>query len=141
MIRTLLTSTLALSLISGAALAQTAQQSGQTGMQTATTTSMVVKFLNVQPTDVMTSRLIGTNVYNNQNESIGEIEDMVIVNGKTVSALILGVGGFLGMGERYVAVDPSNVLLTRQGNDWRAVMNTSRDDLKNAPTFKYERRR
>jgi sporulation protein YlmC with PRC-barrel domain len=79
-------------------------------------------------------------VYNNQDENIGEIEDMVIDNGKTVRALIISVGGFLGMGDRYVAVDPSAVtLVPEDDNDMRAIINTNRDDLEDAPTFKYER--
>jgi sporulation protein YlmC with PRC-barrel domain len=143
-------SVLALSLISSAALAQT-QPSGQTnqpaskqtqgkaGMQEATPSTMTVKFVSVQPADVMAYNLLGTNVYNNQDENIGEIADMVIDNGKTVRALIIGVGGFLGMGERYVAVDPSTVtLVPEEDNGMRAIMNTNRDDLQNAPTFEYE---
>jgi sporulation protein YlmC with PRC-barrel domain len=142
---------LALSLISSAALAQT-QPSGQTnqpaskqtqgkaGMQEATPSTMTVKFVNVQPADVMAYDLLGMDVYNNQDENIGEIADMVIDNGKTVRALIIGVGGFLGMGERYVAVDPSTVtLVPEEDNDMRAIINTNRDDLKGAPTFEYER--
>jgi sporulation protein YlmC with PRC-barrel domain len=144
---------LALSLISSATLAQT-QPSGQTtqpapkqtqgqtaqaGMQEATPSTMTVKFVNVQPADVMAYNLLGTDVYNNQDENIGEIADMVIDNGKTVRALIISVGGFLGMGERYVAVDPSTVtLVPEEDNDMRAIMNTSREDLENAPTFEYE---
>jgi hypothetical protein len=43
------------------------------------------------------------------------------------------------MGDRYVAVDPSAVtLVPEDDNDMRAIINTSRDDLKNAPTFEYE---
>ena len=141
---------LALSLISSATLAQTQpsgqtnqpapkQTQGQAGMQAATTSTVAVKFVNVQPAEVMAYNLLGTNVYNNQDENIGEIADMVIDNGKTVRALIIGVGGFLGMGERYVAVDPSTVTLVREGeDDMRAIMNTNRDDLQNAPTFEYE---
>ncbi len=41
----------------------------------------------------MTSRILGTKVTNAQNESIGDIADLVIVDGKTVQAVILGVGG------------------------------------------------
>ena len=141
---------LALSLVSSATLAQTQpsgqttqpapkQTQGQAGMQTATTSTVAVKFVNVQPADVMAYNLLGTDVYNNQNENIGEIADMVIDNGKTVRALIISVGGFLGMGERYVSVDPSTVTLVREGeDDMRAIMNTNRDDLQNAPTFEYE---
>ena len=91
--------------------------------------------------DTLSSRLVGTNLYNLQNESLGEIEDLVIENGKTVSGIVVGVGGFLGMGERYVAVDPSTVTLRRDGNNMRATVDTSKDNLKNAPTFEYSKRR
>ena len=70
------------------------------GMTMADKASVKVTYVTAQPADVMSSKLIGLNVYNNANESVGEIEDLVIVDGKTVSAVILGVGGFLGMGER-----------------------------------------
>ena len=146
---------LALSLVSSTTLAETAQPSGQTtqqapkqmqtqiaqaGMQEATPSTMTVKYVNIEPADVMAYDLLGMDVYNNQDENIGEIEDMVIDNGKTVRALIISAGGFLGMGERYVAVDPSTVtLVSEDGNDMRAIINTRRDDLQNAPTFKYER--
>jgi sporulation protein YlmC with PRC-barrel domain len=115
-------------------------QTAQAGMQEATPSTRTVKFVNVQPADVMAYDLLGMDVYNNQDENIGEIEDMVIDNGKTVRALIISVGGFLGMGDRYVAVDPSAVtLVPEDDNDIRAIINTSRDDLEDAPTFEYER--
>jgi sporulation protein YlmC with PRC-barrel domain len=50
------------------------------------------------------SKLIGVNVYNDNNEKIGEIEDLIVDKSGKVDNIILGVGGFLGMGEHYVAV-------------------------------------
>jgi sporulation protein YlmC with PRC-barrel domain len=50
------------------------------------------------------SKLIGVNVYNDNNEKIGEIEDLIVDKSGKVDNVILGVGGFLGMGEHYVAV-------------------------------------
>ena len=44
------------------------------------------------------------------------------------------------MNESYVVVDPSTIVVHKQGkdnDDWKAFVNTSRDDLKNAPKFKY----
>ena len=57
----------------------------------------------------------------------------------TVDALILSVGGFLGMGEHYVAVSPSsvNVRYDQKNDKWLASMNTTKDALKAAPEFKY----
>jgi sporulation protein YlmC with PRC-barrel domain len=50
------------------------------------------------------SKLIGINVYNNNNEKIGDIQELIVDNSGKVDNVVLGVGGFLGMGEHYVAV-------------------------------------
>jgi sporulation protein YlmC with PRC-barrel domain len=50
------------------------------------------------------SKVIGVNVYNDNNEKIGEIEELIIDKSSKVENVVLGVGGFLGMGEHYVAV-------------------------------------
>jgi sporulation protein YlmC with PRC-barrel domain len=50
------------------------------------------------------SKLIGVNVYNNNNEKIGDISDMLVDRNGKVQTVILGVGGYLGMGEHLVAV-------------------------------------
>jgi sporulation protein YlmC with PRC-barrel domain len=50
------------------------------------------------------SKLVGVNVYNENNDKIGDINDVILDNSGRVANVILGVGGFLGMGEHYVAV-------------------------------------
>ena len=50
------------------------------------------------------SKLAGVNVYNDNNEKIGDISDVIIDKSGKVDTVVLGVGGFLGMGEHYVAV-------------------------------------
>src|SRR6202158_5703573 len=50
------------------------------------------------------SKLIGVNVYNDNNEKIGDIEELIVDKSGKVDQVVLGVGGFLGMGEHYVAV-------------------------------------
>ena len=66
------------------------------------------KFSTVSKDEMFSSKLKGLNVYNQKDESVGEITDLAIKNHQ-VDALILSVGGFLGMGEHYVAVSPSSV--------------------------------
>jgi sporulation protein YlmC with PRC-barrel domain len=96
-------------------------------------------FANVQPNELMTSNLIDLDVYNQANEKIGEIEDMILDNNKTVRAIVIGVGGFLGIGERHVAVEPSAVQVARDNNgNWRAVVNATREQLRTAPEFRYK---
>lgn len=111
------------------------------GMTMADKATVKVTFVAAQPADVMTSKLIGLNVYNNNGDSVGEIEDLVIVDGKTVHAVILGVGGFLGLGERYVSVSPASLTLSKKDNTLRALIDTDKDTLKNAPAFEYSKKK
>jgi PRC-barrel domain len=50
------------------------------------------------------SKIIGLNVYNEQNEKIGSIKDLMVDKSGNIASAVIGVGGFLGMGERDVAV-------------------------------------
>jgi sporulation protein YlmC with PRC-barrel domain len=54
--------------------------------------------------DWRTSKLVGVNVYNNENESIGSINDLLTDKSGNIKAVVIGVGGFLGVGEHLVAV-------------------------------------
>ncbi|MDB5611740.1 MAG: hypothetical protein JWP25_8640 [Bradyrhizobium sp.] len=50
------------------------------------------------------TKLVGVNVYNDNNEKIGDIQELIVDKSGKVDNVVLGVGGFLGMGEHYVAV-------------------------------------
>src|SRR3954470_8448352 len=96
------------------------------------------KFSTVSTDEMFSSKLKGLNVTNQKDETVGEITDLAIKNHQ-VDALILSVGGFLGMGEHYVAVSPSSVNVRYDAKDkkWLASMNTTKESLKAAPEFKY----
>jgi sporulation protein YlmC with PRC-barrel domain len=96
-------------------------------------------FVQVLNTDMLSSNVVGLDIYNGQNDKIGKIQDIAFDASKQVTGYILSVGGFLGMGTRYVAVNPSslNVSFDEQNKVWRASMNATKDQLKSAPEFKY----
>jgi hypothetical protein len=50
------------------------------------------------------SKVVGLNVYNEQNEKIGSIKELMVDKSGNIASAVIGVGGFLGMGERDVAV-------------------------------------
>jgi sporulation protein YlmC with PRC-barrel domain len=80
------------------------------------------------------------NVYDPNDSKIGEIMDVLVDKSGKATALIVGVGGFLGAGEKDVAVPFDAVHAAKKGNnDWYLVMNSSKDALKNAKGFKYDR--
>ncbi len=63
----------------------------------------------MQPNQIMASKLIGTRVVSSNNESIGDINDVIVDRNGQAIAAVVGVGGFLGIGEKDVAV-PFNTL-------------------------------
>jgi hypothetical protein len=134
----LITTVAAASLLAGAASAQTAAPAteGVTEMEAATTE---MTFVTTTEADFLASRLLGTDIINAQDETIGEIEDLIIRNGNELTGLVIGVGGFLGLGERYVVVDPKSVTLAADGDAWVGTANTTREALEAAPEFEYTR--
>ena len=95
-------------------------------------------FSSVPQTDKLSSNMVGLDVYNTGNQDIGKIKD-VAVGQDGVNAYILSVGGFLGMGDHYVAVNSDALKIAYNPGDkaWHATMNATADQLKAAPEFKY----
>ena len=78
------------------------------------------------------TKVIGAKVYGGDT-SIGQIEDVLVdLDRRTVTALILSVGGFLGVGEKLVAVPVDQV---KVGKEARFTTDLSRDQLTRAPAF------
>jgi len=81
------------------------------------------------------SKVLGTNVYNNDDKSLGEIKDLVLdQHSGRVQYAVLDFGGFLGMGDKYFAIPVSQFQVDNRGRD-HFVLNVSKDQLKNAPGF------
>jgi len=97
--------------------------------------------LTTVPADAMTvTHWYKQNVYDAGDNKIGEIMDVLVDRDGKVNALIVGVGGFLGVGEKDVAVQFGAVQFkTKDNNKWYGVMNTTKDALKSAPGLKYDR--
>jgi sporulation protein YlmC with PRC-barrel domain len=70
------------------------------------------------------SKLVGLNVYNQANESLGDINDLITDSQGKISQVILGVGGFLGVGERYVAVPYEKLQWVNQPVAGNTAMNS-----------------
>ena len=79
-------------------------------------------------------------VYDMGNNKIGDIEDIIVDRDAKIVGLMVGIGGFLGIGEKHVAV-PYNMVhvTTRDNNKYHLVMNATKDSLKNAAGYKYDR--
>lgn len=78
------------------------------------------------------------NVYDQSNNKIGEISDVLVGKNGEVNAVIVGVGGFLGAGEKDVAVNFNSIKASMKDNKPYLTMDTTKDALKSAPGFKYD---
>jgi hypothetical protein len=96
------------------------------------------KFLTEQKTDdMLASTIIGKPAVNSQDESIGDINDLVTDRSGKILAALIGVGGFLGLGEKDVAVRFEDLNLTRdENNNVKVVLNISKETLASAPDYK-----
>jgi sporulation protein YlmC with PRC-barrel domain len=97
-----------LTLAAAPALAQNSNMS--TSSSSAATSASSIHYMTAMKTgDWRASKLKGVNVYNNANEKIGDINEILVDSSGKIDAVIIGVGGFLGMGEHDVAVGFSDL--------------------------------
>src|SRR4029450_12501865 len=107
-----------------------------------------------QPTDIQASKFIGMRVYATEKDvapdaaakpgsekewdDIGEINDVMLSRKGEVKAVVVGVGGFLGMGEKDVAVAMKDIKFIRNGDnasDYFLVVNANKQMLTDAPAY------
>jgi hypothetical protein len=89
------------------------------------------------PTHWRASDAIGQSVYNRANEKVGDVEEILIDGEGRVLAAVVGVGGFLGLGEHKVAVTYRSFQMTRDtGGKTKLVVDIDKPTLMNAPQYK-----
>jgi hypothetical protein len=94
--------------------------------------------MKVDPATVATgyrvSKVVGSTVVNEANETVGTIDDLIVTPSEQVPFAVLSVGGFLGMGTKYVVVPYSALKI----QDKKMVLpGATKDSLKALPEFKY----
>ncbi len=96
-------------------------------------------FYEANPDMLTANNLINAMIYTSPDdnaESIGDVNDIVMTKEGRVAAVIVGVGGFLGLGEKDVAVSMNKLQWRMNENDERQlVINASREELEAAPEF------
>ena len=81
-----------------------------------------------------TSKIVGSTVVNEANESVGSIDDLIVTPGGQTPFAVLSVGGFLGLGTKYVVVPFTALKIV----DKKITLpGGTKDALKSLPDFKY----
>lgn len=124
---------LAFALISATAIAETRSDR----MAPASTLS---ETLTTLPTNAVTvNNWLKQNVYDPSGAKIGEVEDILVSDSGRLEAAIVSVGGFIGINEKDVAVPFSAIQAHEKNGKWQLMMNTTKEALKSAPGFKFDR--
>jgi sporulation protein YlmC with PRC-barrel domain len=120
-----------------------ASLAGPTYAQQTTTgvgSPMTAQVLNSLPSNSTTvTNYYKQNVYDPSDAKIGEIGDVLVGKDGKVEAFIISVGGFLGMGEKDIAVPFSAIHATEKNSKWYLTMNATKDSLKAAHGYNYDR--
>lgn len=151
MFRTLMTTTAAIALLTAGAMAQDAAApatEAPAAEAPATTeaapaepldTSILASGYTVTDKDNLATEIIGKQVYSSSAadaEHIGDVNNLVIGEGGEVAAVVIGVGGFLGIGEKNVAVNYAELeWVTAEDGSERFVLATTKEALETAPNF------
>lgn len=85
-------------------------------------------------TGYRTSKVVGSTIVNEAKEKIGTVDDLIVTKDGTVPYAVISVGGFLGVGTKYVVV-PANLLVVM--DDHMTLTGASKDWLKALPEFNY----
>jgi len=80
------------------------------------------------------NQILGKVVYNEKDEKVGQVEDIIVTPDKAISYAILSVGGFLGLGERDVAIPFTQL---KAGDGKFLLRGATKDALKALPAFSY----
>lgn len=138
MIRTFLTTTALAALMTAGAFAQDA--AAPASATTIEPFDLSTGYTAVD-TDDLVSRILGQPVYTsaaNDADNIGDINDLVIDESGDIRAVIIGVGGFLGAGEKNVAVDFGELkMVVAEDKTERWVLETTQEALNAAPAFEF----
>lgn len=117
----------------------TPQNNAQAAPAATTGTEQAGGYLTAQSADQISAKTyMGQSVYNGQNESIGSINDLILQKQGGVVAAVIGVGGFLGIGQKNVAVPFDKITATQNAQDGTVKLTATEtaESLKAAPEFK-----
>jgi len=140
MIKRTLTAAALAAVLAAPAFAQTPMSNANSSAKNVTTNGQAGFVQQQNASDWRGSKLIGASVYGPDNASIGEISDVLIAGDGKIHAVVVGVGGFLGVGEKDVALPFNALNITRKPNSStidKINVSYSKDQLKNAPKFAY----
>lgn len=103
------------------------------------TPAFAVESMSKLPSDSWTiTNYYKQDVYDKSQNTVGKIDDVLIDKSGKITTLMVGVGGFLGVGEKDVALPFAAVQPEKKNNKWYLTVDETKDTLKSAAGYKYD---
>jgi sporulation protein YlmC with PRC-barrel domain len=136
MLKKLMITTASLALLTSAAIAQTPDQ--QTPATPAASAAKGQVITEQKSDQLLASKFKGTDVMGSNNEKIGDVNDILFDKDGKILAYVVGVGGFLGIGSKDVALSPTSfqVMPANDKESMKLKLSMTKDELKTAADFK-----
>lgn len=123
---------------SGAAMP--ADTTAMTAAPNAATGTLPTDMVNVEPSSISAEDLMGTAVYSAENENVGNVRDVILNQDGTIDAVVLDIGGFLGIGQKPVAIAFEGLGVRRDQSGGLYVYTAfTRQQLEAAPDYAQDR--
>jgi sporulation protein YlmC with PRC-barrel domain len=136
MLKKLMITTASLALLTSAAIAQTPDQTQPAPTAAAAAKGQVIT--EQKPDQMLATKFKGTDVIGSNNEKIGDVNDMLFDKDGKILAYVVGVGGFLGIGTKDVALSPMSfqIVPANDKESMKLKLSMTKDELKTAADFK-----
>jgi sporulation protein YlmC with PRC-barrel domain len=110
---------------------------GATGFAAAQTTPL----MSASPPGKTVTKFYKQSVYDPEKDKIGTVDDVIVNDSGQITGLIIGVGGFLGVGEKDVAVAFNAVHAEIKDGAWYLTIDTTKNALKSAPGLTFDKQK
>ena len=136
MLKKLMITTASLALLTSATIAQTPDQTQPAPPAATAPKGQVIT--EQKPDQLLASKLKGTNVIGTNDEKIGDVSDILFEKDGKILAYVVGVGGFLGIGTKDVALSPASfqIVPANDRESMKLKLAMTKDELKTAADFK-----
>jgi len=136
MLKKLMITTASLALLTSATMAQTPDQTQPSPPAATAPKGQVIT--EQKPDQLLASKLKGTNVIGTNDEKIGDVSDILFEKDGKILAYVVGVGGFLGIGTKDVALSPASfqIVPANDRESMKLKLSMTKDELKSAADFK-----
>ena len=112
------------------------QNAGKPSIGSRTTSDTIVPIPGTGTAEVKGARLIGADLLNSNNDKLGDVDEVLVTTDGRINAIVVAMGGVMGLGERKVVVPWERLRFSSQGSELVVKTDVSRETLNAMPEYR-----